>query len=135
MWILTSKRVDIPFYWVIIYMNKEYLAIDNPIIAKVEANNPLYNLNEREFNKGLMTFGSFVSIIKNKRINHTMLLIFLLEDNNYRECFKEISGVDNTKLLLYNFIQRFPNLCKSKIIKTKIKKLHKNGKYNRTKII
>jgi len=95
----------------------------NDIISKINLNNPIYRINEEEFNASLLQFGAFISIIKNKRVNQTLLLSLLLENKNIRECFKQISEIDDTRVLLYNLIIRFPILCKSKIIKNKIKEL------------
>jgi len=98
-------------------------SFDNSIVHQISTNNPLYSINEKEFNESLLKFGSFLSILKNKRINQTMLLLFVLENEDYRNCFKNISEIDNIQILLYNLIIRFPILCKSKIIKNKVKEL------------
>ena len=104
---------------------------DNAILNKLNTTDPVYTINEREFNKGLIQFGSLVSILKNKRINQTMLLVTLLEDQDFTDCFKQISEVDNTRVLIHNLIIRFPILCKSKIVKNKIKELDDDKKRRR----
>ena len=93
---------------------------NNSILQTINNNNPLYQIKEAEFDAVLLRFGSLVSMLKNKRINQTMFLVELLESESHRECFKIIAGIEETNILFYNMIIRFPVLCKSKIIKTKI---------------
>lgn len=99
----------------------------NTIVQSINADNPIYQIEEKEFNDSLLKFGSLVSIIKNKRINQTMLMVELLGSEDYRNCFKKICGIDRNEVLFFNFILMFPVLCKSKIIKNKIEELY-NGK-------
>ena len=113
-------------------MNEDIYS-NNSIIQNINNNNPLYQIKEIEFDYILLKFGSLVSMIKNKRINQTMFLIELLENELHRECFKILSGFDDTNMLFYNLIIRFPVLSKSKIIKNKIEEL--NVKRKRKKIV
>lgn len=96
------------------------------IIQKIKNSNPLYIIKEAEFDKILLQFGSLLSIIQNKRINQTMLLVTLLESHKYREIFKTMSGIDDISVLFYNIIVRYPILCTSKIIRNKIEELNGN---------
>ena len=97
---------------------------NNSILQTINNNNPLYQIKEIEFDMVLLKFGSFVSMLKNKRINQTMFLVELLESETHRECFKFLSGIEETDVLFYNLIIRFPVLCKSKIIKNKIAEIN-----------
>lgn len=106
---------------------------NNTILQTINNNNPLYQIKENEFDAVLLKYGSLVSILKNKRINQTMFLVELLDSENHRECFKALSGIEDTHTLFYNLIIRFPILCKSKIIKTKIKEI--NDKRRRKRIV
>ena len=114
------------------YMNEGTYS-NNPIIQTINNNNPLKQIKDTEFDNILLKFGSLVSILKNKRLNQTMFLIELLEKETLRECFKLLSGIEETSTLFYNIIVRYPILCKSKIVKTKIAELNANSK--RTRII
>ena len=109
------------------------LYTSNEIIQAINNNNPLYNIKESEFDEVLIRFGSLLSILKNKRINQTMFLVELLDSEAHRECLKILSGIDETDRLFYNLINRFPVLCKSKIVKTKIKQV--NDKRRRKRIV
>ena len=97
---------------------------DSAIIQTINNNNPLYTIKEEEFDRALLKFGSFMSIVKNKRINQTMLLVELLDNEIHRDVFKALSGIEKTNVLFYNLVIRFPILCKSKIVKTKIEEIN-----------
>ena len=98
--------------------------IDNDtVISKINDTNPIHYMNQKEFDAALLKFGALLSILRNKRINQTMLLQVLLEDEDFRESFKLISEIDNEHTLIKNLVLRFPILCKSKIIKNKIKEI------------
>jgi hypothetical protein len=96
-------------------------------------NDPIHRINEGEFDSSLLQFGAFVSILKNKRINQTLLLSELLEKEQYRECFTSISEIDDNYVLIKKLVEKYPILCKSKIIKNKIKEL--NSDRRRKKIL
>lgn len=104
---------------------------DNAIIQGINNNNPLYNIKNDEFDVALLKVGSLLTMISNKRVNPTIFLIELLENEEFSNCFMILSGIDRKEVLLYNVICRFPILCKSKIIQTKIKKLHGNKRNKR----
>jgi len=111
---------------------RDLINIDNkPIINKINDTDPIYKIKEKEFNEALITFGSFISIIKNKRINQTMLLIEIIENETVRKIFMDITDIDNIQFLIYNLIIRFPILCKSKVIKNKLKELNNDSKRKR----
>jgi len=111
---------------------KDNICLNNSIIQTINNNNPLYEIKRVEFDDILLKFGSLISMLKNKRINQTMLLIELLENEKYVTCFKSLSGIDESSVLFYNLIVRFPVLYKSKIIKTKIAELHDKQKGKRS---
>jgi len=110
-------------------MNDKYS--NNSILQSINNNNPLYNIKELEFDAVLLKFGSLMSMLKNKRINQTMFMVELLESEKHRECFKILSGIEEARILFHNLIVRFPLLCKSKIIKTKIKTINDKRKRKR----
>ena len=102
------------------------------LIKVLHTSDPIYHINEKEFDQSILMFGSLMSILKNKRINQTMLLIEILENKKSQKCFIMLSDIDNLYILLYNFIYRYPILCKSKIVKNKLKKSYERDK-RRTK--
>ena len=48
------------------------------INQKISEQDPLYSLLENEFENVILKFGSFISIINNKKINQTTFLICIL---------------------------------------------------------
>lgn len=112
-------------------MIRDGIFVRNSFIDKINVNDPIFQINEKEFNMSLLQFGSYISIIKNKRINQTMLLVMLLESEEARESFKLISSIDSTPVLFYNLITRFPVLCKSKIVKNKLTEIANDKKRKR----
>ena len=104
---------------------------NNAILQTINNSNPLYKIKEAEFDDILLKFGSLVSILKNKRINQTMFLVELLDSEKHRECIKTLAGIEKTEVLFYNLIIRFPVLCKSKIVKSKIKEINDKRKGKR----
>ncbi len=98
---------------------------DKTLQAITNFNDPIHQIKIKEFNISLLNFGSFISIITNKRLSQTFVLIQLLENEELREIFKEICEIDNFQILLLNFLECYPPLCKSKIIKSKITQLFK----------
>lgn len=114
-------------------MEEEIQLENNEVVQKINSNNPLYNIKNDEFDAALLQFGSLLSMVKNKRINQTMFLLELIENELQRECFKNLCGIDKSEVMFYNIIIRFPVLCKSKIIQTRLKKLH--GKQRTKRIV
>jgi len=99
-------------------------AENKKIINNINSTDPIHLIKEKEFNEILLSFGSFISIIKNKRINQTMLLLEIIENKRVRTIFMKLTDIDNIQFLIYNLIIRFPILCKSKIIKNKLRDLN-----------
>ena len=106
-------------------MKKYDSFINTGLAASIQNNDPIYNINEKEFDRSLLKFGALVSMLQNKRINQTNLLILLIEVPEYLKCFQMISDVDNPQMLIYNYIMRYPILCKSKTISQKLNQLFK----------
>lgn len=85
---------------------------------------PLENIHLKEFVSGMLKAGSLISIIENKKINTTTLFSLLLETTNYQEFFTEITASENFKQAVLSMLYLHPNLVKSKITKSVIRKLN-----------
>ena len=84
--------------------------IDNSIdriINRIRGGNPINQIQDKEFNDAILKFGSFVSILKNKRINQTMLFVIILEDPHFLNAFQKISEVEEKYDLISEFITWF----------------------------
>lgn len=97
--------------------------LEKQLEAAVHYSDPIHQIQTKEFNLALIKFGSYVSIIQNKRLSQTFILLQLLESEKLREIFKGICEVDNFQVLLLQLLECYPALCKSKIIKSKIQQL------------
>ena len=80
-----------------------------------EHNTPLSELTERELDTIILRMGSFLSIISNKKANQAKLLITVVNNKYFRQLFQELD-IDNTQLLVKSIVERFPNICKSKVV-------------------
>jgi len=94
----------------------------------INTDDPVSLLNDIEFDSLLLIFGSFVCMLNNKRINQVGVLSDLLDNKQLKDCFKLITETDNDNMLLYTFITKYPILCRSKLIKTKIKQFIRNDR-------
>lgn len=100
------------------------------LIEQVEEACPINQIAERELNLTILKMGSFLSIVNNKKVNQAKLLIKLLEDENYCECFFKLSDIDNLQELVECLIKKYPTLCKSKVIHKSLKRKKKSGRVN-----
>ena len=80
----------------------------------VNYNDPLDNICNKEFILNVMKFGSYLSIINNKRINASVLFISILENSKLRDIFMEITGAENVRDALLGVMEIYPVLVKSK---------------------
>jgi hypothetical protein len=97
--------------------------LEKSLEALINYNDPIYQIENKEFNLALIKFGSFVSVIYNKRLSQTFILLQLLENEKLRNIFMEISEIPEFQILLLKFLDCYPALTKSKIIKAKITEL------------
>jgi hypothetical protein len=91
---------------------------------------PVDQILMREFVDGALKAGSLISMIENKKINTTMLFSLLLEKSEYQEFFTEITSSDSFKESIFTLLLLYPNLVKSKITKSVVRKLNGKPKSN-----
>lgn len=77
---------------------------------------PNSNILHHECDKYIILIGSLSSILKNKHINQTALLIHILDDEPTQELFLHITGIDTLQELLAIILNRYPQLCTSKTV-------------------
>lgn len=101
------------------------------LISKIENDNPLNRLNEKEFDDCLLKYGSLLSIINNKSLNPTNIFLLIVKEKEYERVFSEFSGIPDLFNIMKMIISRYPNLIKSKMVaetaKKYFKKRQKNG--------
>lgn len=76
--------------------------------------NPLELICTKEYIEGVLLFGSFVSMIYNKKINASGLFTAVLQDKELREAFIHITGSKDAHEAFLGLLQLYPNLVKSK---------------------
>ena len=104
-------------------------------LAELENSNatPFDQIHSREFIEGVLKAGSFISMVENKKINTTTLFSMLLEKVDYQKFFTEITSSNSFKEAILSLLYLYPNLIKSKITKSVIRKLNgKTKSINRT---
>lgn len=87
---------------------------------------PFSQINSREFIEGVLKAGSLISMLENKKINTATLFSLLLDNSNYQKFFTEITSSESFKEAIMSMLHLNPNLVKSKITKSIVRKL--NGK-------
>lgn len=99
---------------------------NNKIIENfINQNDPLKQIYCKEFIAGVFKFGSYLSMINNKRVNPSALFTSILENKDLRECFVDVTHSENVKEALLNLLHLYPQLLKSKNTKRLFKKSQK----------
>ena len=83
---------------------------------------PLSQICTKEYIDGVFRFGSYLSIIQNKKINPSALFVSVLENRHLREIFIEVTYSENIQEALLGLLQLYPTLLKSKNTKRIFKK-------------
>lgn len=85
-------------------------------------NDPLRQICTKEYILGVFKFGSYLSILHNKRLNPSAVFCLILENKELRDLFVEITHSESTKEALLGLLQFYPPLLKSKNTKRLFKK-------------
>ena len=92
---------------------------------------PLEKICSKEFISGVLLFGSFLSILYNKRINPATLFATVLQNYEIRELFIHTTGSSNTYQSFLGLLKLYPNLVKSKntkkLFNSSLKNVRKTG--------
>ena len=83
---------------------------------------PLKQICTKDYIHGVYKFGSFLSIIHNKRLNPSAVFVLILENKEIRDLFVDVTHSDNAKEALLGLLQLYPPLLKSKNTKRLFKK-------------
>jgi len=88
--------------------------MDNIQTSSTIYNEPFREITDYEFDVSLMKFGSLINMLYDKKINQTNLLYLILEEDIIMDMFKEIMDIHDERILIYQFILRYPVLSRSK---------------------
>ena len=82
---------------------------------------PLVNLSRDEIELELIKFGSFCSIIHNKKLNNVAIFSLLVKSNVYCKIFMNLTETDSKREAILLFLRYNNNLCRSKVVKEILK--------------
>jgi hypothetical protein len=85
-------------------------------------NDPFKQICTKEYILGVLMFGSYLSIVHNKRLNPSAIFVLILENKDLRDLFINITHTDSAKEALLGLLQLYPPLLKSKNTKRLFKK-------------
>jgi len=83
---------------------------------------PLSQICTKEYIEGVFKFGSYLSIMRNKKINPNGLFVAILENRHLRDLFVIVTHSENMQEALLGLLQLYPSLLKSKNTKRIFKK-------------
>lgn len=91
----------------------------------IESFIPYNQISEHEFDIILNKIGTFLYLINNKNINPTNLFLIILSDVNMQQLSIQLMSTPTLMPILKGILVRYPNLVKSKMLKTKASKINK----------
>lgn len=90
-------------------------------LEEAVAETPLINLSKDEIEIELVKFGSFCSIIHNKKLNNVAIFSLIVKSNTYCKIFMNLTETDSKKEAILLFLNHNSNLCRSKVVKEILK--------------
>jgi hypothetical protein len=88
----------------------------------ISKNDPLAQICTKEYILGVFKFGSYLSILHDKRLNPSAIFVSVLENKELRDLFVKITHSENMMEALLGLLQLYPPLLKSKNTKRLFKK-------------
>jgi hypothetical protein len=82
---------------------------------------PIKQLAREELEAELIKFGSFCSIIHNKKLNNVTLFSLIVKNKLYRKIFMELTDTDSEREAILLFLKYNSNLCRSKVVRKILK--------------
>lgn len=82
---------------------------------------PLKTIAKDELELELIKFGSFCSVIHNKKLNNVTIFSLIVKNKIYRKIFMNLTDIDNEKEAIILFLKYNNNLCRSKVVKEILK--------------
>ena len=90
--------------------------------------NPYNQLNDKEFDIVLNRIGTYLYLIHNKNINPTNLFLHVMGNQQIQGLFVAMTSCPSVILILRSILNRYPNLIKSKMLRSKAIKINKQFK-------
>lgn len=89
--------------------------------------NPTQSIIDRESEHILLSFCSFCTLLKGKKLSFQNVFVLVLEDDNLRIVLKELLGVDTDYDVVKSFLDYDPTITKSKYITKYLNTKKKNA--------
>ena len=94
-----------------------------------------YKLDEEEFDIFLLMFASLISMLYDKDLKPTLFFSHFIDNTKLQKILLIISGQNNIYHLIQRILLKYPNLCRSKIIKKKMKNFKLRNERRRKKLL
>lgn len=78
---------------------------------------PLEELESREYYDMILTFCTYVCMIKNKKMNYPSIFVTVIEDDTLLDAYIEFCGFDEEREAILEFMKFDESIIKSKFIK------------------
>lgn len=85
-------------------------------------------ITDRELDMIILKMGSLLSILHNKKTNQAKMLIMLVTNDRFRECFLKIAELDSFQHLVRSLMDKYPTLCESRVVSGALKRDNKRRK-------
>ena len=89
------------------------------------------HVGSKDFDECLLKIGSYLSIINCKKLSPIQLFVIIAQTQDLQHTVLEMTGFDTFEQFIREYAKRYPIICKSKIILTKLTPKRKNVKYKR----
>ncbi|MDD4110008.1 MAG: hypothetical protein PHS54_00480 [Clostridia bacterium] len=89
------------------------------------AQDHVQTITERELDMIILKMGSLLSIIQNKKTNQAKMLLFLVKNEKFRNCFLRIAELNSFQHLVRCLMEKYPTLCESKVVSGALKRDNK----------
>lgn len=94
---------------------------------KPVSTNPYQDIIDRESEHILLSFCSFCTLLKGKKLSFQNVFILVLQDEKLKDILKDLLGVDSTFEIVKIFLEYDPTITKSKYITKYINNRNKNN--------
>ena len=97
------------------------------MFIKSISTNPYQDIIDRESEHILLSFCSFCTLLKGKKLSFQNVFILVLQDEKLKDILMNLLGVDSTYEIVKIFLEYDPTITKSKYITKYINNRNKNN--------
>lgn len=85
--------------------------------------------NSKDFDECILRIGSFLSIIQCKKLSPIQLFVIIAQSEDLQKIVLEMLGFDTFGQFIKEYAVRYPIICKSKIVITKLAAKRKHAEF------